>query len=63
MPGELGMETPLGEGDVGMDRFIIKLKEIGYTGPLTIEREISGNRQIQDMIRAKKQLEDLRDRA
>jgi len=40
-PGkEWGMEVPLGEGDVGMDNFIRTLGEIGYTGPLTIEREI-----------------------
>jgi sugar phosphate isomerase/epimerase len=38
-PGALGAEKPLGEGSVGMGRFITKLKEIGYKGPLTIERE------------------------
>ena len=37
----LGAEKPLGEGSVGIDRFINKLKEIGYQGPLTIEREVS----------------------
>lgn len=40
-PGEeWGCEVPLGEGDVGMETFLRTLKEIGYTGPLTIEREI-----------------------
>jgi sugar phosphate isomerase/epimerase len=40
-PGqEWGREVPLGEGDVGMENFLRTLKEIGYTGPLTIEREI-----------------------
>jgi sugar phosphate isomerase/epimerase len=38
-PGALGEEKPLGQGSVGMERFIAKLKEIGYQGPLTIERE------------------------
>ncbi|MCW5979359.1 MAG: sugar phosphate isomerase/epimerase [Bryobacteraceae bacterium] len=38
--GALGTEKPLGEGEVGMERFIAKLKEIGYTGALTIEREV-----------------------
>ncbi|MBM3887538.1 MAG: sugar phosphate isomerase/epimerase [Verrucomicrobia bacterium] len=47
--GKLGVEMPLGHGDVGMDRFIAKLKEIGYQGPLTIEREISGEQQIADV--------------
>jgi sugar phosphate isomerase/epimerase len=40
-PGALGEEKPLGQGAVGMERFIAKLKEIGYKGPLTIEREAS----------------------
>jgi sugar phosphate isomerase/epimerase len=40
-PGALGEEKPLGQGSVGMERFIAKLKEIGYKGPLTIEREAS----------------------
>lgn len=37
--GALGQEQPLGQGSVGMESFIAKLKEIGYQGPLTIERE------------------------
>jgi sugar phosphate isomerase/epimerase len=40
-PGSLGAEMPLGEGAVGIDRFVAKLKAIGYRGPLTIEREVS----------------------
>ena len=40
-PGETwGAEVPLGEGDVNMHAYLTTLKEIGYTGPLTIEREI-----------------------
>jgi sugar phosphate isomerase/epimerase len=40
-PGEeWGAETPLGQGDVGIERFLCALKEIGFEGPLTIEREI-----------------------
>ncbi len=40
-PGETwGAEVPLGEGDVGMEAYLRTLKEIGYDGPLTIEREI-----------------------
>ena len=59
---QLGVETPLGGGDVGMDKFVNKLKEIGYQGPLTIEREISGGQKIRDLIDAKELLEDLRER-
>jgi L-ribulose-5-phosphate 3-epimerase len=40
-PGrEWGREVPLGEGDVGMERYLRTLAAIGYRGPLTIEREI-----------------------
>jgi sugar phosphate isomerase/epimerase len=40
-PGETwGTEVALGTGDVGMERYLKTLKEIGYDGPLTIEREI-----------------------
>lgn len=40
-PGkEWGAEVPLGQGDVGMENYLRTLKEVGYTGPLTIEREI-----------------------
>ncbi len=47
-PGSLGTEMPLGQGSVGIDRFVAKLKEIGYTGPLTIEREVSLEQEIDD---------------
>jgi L-ribulose-5-phosphate 3-epimerase len=59
-PGELGEEKPLGEGQVGIDRYVAKLKEIGYTGAITIEREISGPQQIEDIRRAIRLLESLR---
>lgn len=40
-PGqEWGQEVPLGQGDVGMENYLRTLNEVGYTGPLTIEREI-----------------------
>ena len=40
-PGkDWGQEVPLGQGDVGFENFLSTLKEIGYDGPLTIEREI-----------------------
>ena len=52
-PGEeWGTEVPLGEGQVGMEDYLRTLDEIGYTGPLTIEREIP-----QDPIRQKVEIE------
>ncbi|HEX7377369.1 MAG TPA: sugar phosphate isomerase/epimerase family protein [Pirellulales bacterium] len=41
-PGkEFGAEVPLGQGAVGIENYLRTLKEVGYTGPLTIEREIA----------------------
>ncbi len=40
-PGETwGAEVALGQGQVGMETYLKTLYEIGYDGPLTIEREI-----------------------
>lgn len=40
-PGEeWGAEVALGQGDVGMETYLRTLNDLGYTGPLTIEREI-----------------------
>jgi len=58
--GQLGHEMPLGQGDVGIDRFIATLKEIGYTGALTIEREITGEQQKKDIKAALELLESLK---
>ena len=51
-PDKLGVEKPMGEGRVGFDRLVPKLKGFGYSGALTIEREISGDRQVRDIQRA-----------
>ena len=62
-PGEeWGAEVPLGEGDVGFENFIATLKEIGYDGPLTIEREIPQEpaRQKEEIGRGVKLLTELR---
>lgn len=42
-----GQEVALGEGDVGMETYLKTLQEIGYDGPLTIEREIPQDRERQ----------------
>lgn len=42
-----GSEVALGEGDVGMDTYLKTLLEVGYRGPLTIEREIAHDRDRQ----------------
>ena len=59
-----GQEVPLGDGDVGMERYLRTLQEIGYTGPLTIEREIPQDRERQkaDIGQAVSLLQTLRSR-
>lgn len=49
----LGKEMPLGQGKVNYPAFIARLAEIGYEGPITIEREISGDQQIEDVKAAR----------
>ncbi len=56
---ELGLEVPLGKGKVNFPALIEKLKEIGYNGDITIEREISGEEQKKDILDAKKILDKL----
>lgn len=60
-PGEWGSETPLGQGDVGMARYVEALKAAGYDGPLTIEREIVGEEQRADIRQAIELLNNLRE--
>jgi sugar phosphate isomerase/epimerase len=58
--GQLGSEKPLGEGAVGMERFLAKLKEVGYEGPITIEREVPGEQQMTDFLAGKQLLDALK---
>ncbi len=55
----LGEEKPLGQGRVNFPALVARLKALGYDGALTIEREISGPQQIEDIKRAKMFLERL----
>jgi sugar phosphate isomerase/epimerase len=56
-----GREVPLGEGAVGMRRYLQTLKDLGYRGPLTIEREIpeQADRQLREIGQATRLLTDL----
>ncbi len=51
--------VPWGEGHVDYPRFIAKLREVGYDGALTIEREITGEQQRLDILAGKKYLESI----
>ncbi|MFW6007163.1 MAG: sugar phosphate isomerase/epimerase family protein [Halanaerobiales bacterium] len=54
---KLGVEKAIGEGRVDFPALISGLEALGYEGSLTIEREISGDRQIEDIKSGKKYLE------
>jgi sugar phosphate isomerase/epimerase len=56
---KLGNEVALGQGKVNFPRLVARLKELGYDGALTIEREISGPEQEGDIRSAIKQLNAL----
>jgi len=58
-PKELGQEVPIGKGKVDFPRIIARLKELQYGGAVTIEREISGAQQMEDVRAAKIFLEKL----
>jgi L-ribulose-5-phosphate 3-epimerase len=48
-PRRLGKEVPIGQGKVDFPLLFKKLKALGYLGPVTIEREISGPKQVADI--------------
>jgi L-ribulose-5-phosphate 3-epimerase len=58
-PKDLGAEVAIGKGKVDFARIIARLKEIKYPGAVTIEREISGAQQMEDVRGAKEYLEKL----
>jgi sugar phosphate isomerase/epimerase len=58
-PKELGEEVSIGKGKVDFPRIIARLKELNYHGAVTIEREISGAQQMEDVRAAKAYLEKL----
>jgi L-ribulose-5-phosphate 3-epimerase len=58
-PKTLGREVAIGQGRVNFPAVLKALKELSYTGPITIEREISGPRQEADIRQSKLFLEKL----
>ena len=58
-PKKLGREVAIGEGKADFPKLIARLKALGYTGAITIEREISGPRQLEDIMKEKTFLEQL----
>jgi sugar phosphate isomerase/epimerase len=52
----LGKEVALGKGKVDFPALLHRLVKLGFKGPITIEREISGPQQVRDIRRAVKLL-------
>lgn len=58
---ELGAAVVVGTGCVDYPRFIPALLDLGFAGDLTIEREITGEQQIKDILYTKDYLNKLLD--
>jgi L-ribulose-5-phosphate 3-epimerase len=58
-PRDLGNEVSIGKGKVDFPRIVQHLKEIHYQGAVTIEREISGAQQLEDVRAATNYLQQL----
>lgn len=58
-PRQLGEEVPIGQGEVDFPRVMAGLKKAGYRGAITIEREISGPKQMEDLKHEKAYLEQI----
>lgn len=58
-PHDLGKEVAIPHGKVDFPKIIARLKELNYQGPITIEREISGPEQIEDVKRERDYLKKL----
>ena len=52
----------IGQGRVNFQELMRKLRQLTYSGPITIEREISGRQQEADIRSSKEYLERLIDR-
>jgi len=58
-PRKLGREVPIGQGKVDFPTIIKRLRQLGFRGAITIEREVSGPQQVEDVKKAKAYLEKL----
>ena len=58
-PSQLGEEVVIGKGLVDFKQVLGKLKRLGYTGAVTIERETSGPQQMEDVKQEKLYLEQI----
>lgn len=57
----LGYETRIGEGKVDFTAFFRKLHALGYDSWVTIEREITGDQQLKDILESRSYLQNVID--
>ena len=55
----LGKERKIGEGKVDFEKVFKMLKELNFNGVMSIEREITGDQQMIDIIESKKYFEEI----
>ena len=58
---DLGKETKVGEGKVNFKALFEKLHELDYDSYVTIEREISGDQQLKDILESREYLQNIID--
>jgi L-ribulose-5-phosphate 3-epimerase len=58
-PRGLGAEVPIGQGKANFPQIIERLKQLGYRGPITIERETEGPQQLEDVRKSSGYLKGL----
>ncbi len=58
---DLGREVKIGEGKVDFKALFEKLKALGYTSHVTIEREIEGEQQLRDILESRAYLQRVLD--
>lgn len=56
---DIGKEVRLGDGKANIGAILRKLKDLGYNSHITIEREIAGEQQIEDIKYARDYLEQI----
>jgi len=61
-PDRLGQEVLIGQGEVDFTAVLSMLRDLGYRGAVTIERETSGPQQIEDVKAEKVYLENILNR-
>lgn len=59
---DLGRETRIGDGKVDFYHIFVKLHELGYDSYVTIEREISGDQQLIDILESRDYLQGIIDK-